>query len=154
MTHNFGRTAYFSISTVYFVTRYEERSMKCTWYEVTWYEVTWYEVNLVWSAIWYEVHLVWSALVWSVVVWSIFWDEVHRDEVTGMKWHFFPLVWSVTQKWSAGGMKCLGPVQFDYFLPSTFFTWDRPLPYNWPSTLDQKTVHYRPEPFTLAGPST
>ena len=68
--------------------------MKCFWYEVAWYEVhlvwstTWYEVP------WYEVHLVWSALVWSVVVWSNFWDEVHRDEVTGMKWHFFPLVWS------------------------------------------------------------
>ena len=79
--------------------------LKCTWYEVSlgmkWLgmECTWYEVHLVWSTTWYEVawyevHLVWSALVWSVVVWSIFWDEVHRDEVTGMKWHFFPLVWS------------------------------------------------------------
>ena len=110
--------------------------MRCIWYEVAWYEVAWYGVHLVWSTTWYEVawyevHLVWSALgmkyhlVWSGLVWSALGMKCTGMKCRGMKyllgwsaqgwsdWYevtFFPFGMKCQKKWSAGGMKCLGPL--------------------------------------------
>ena len=76
-----------------------------TWSALVWRALvwcSWYEVILVWSdwkeMAWYEVTGMKYRFVWSDLVWSD-WYEVAIFPF-GMKW---------LEKWSDGGMKCLGP---------------------------------------------